>query len=80
MTTLKKEIAAYERIRDDLEADHRGEWVVVHNEELVGTYESFELAADDATQRFGNGPFLIREIGAAPVVLPASVLYRPIHA
>ncbi|MCY4498405.1 MAG: hypothetical protein OXC14_14090 [Rhodospirillaceae bacterium] len=80
MTTLKKEIAAYQLIRDDLEAEHNGEWALVHDEHLVGTYESFALAADDATQRFGRGPYLIREIGAGPRVLPVSVLYRPVHA
>lgn len=80
MTTLKDEIAAYERFRDDLETEHYGEWAVVQNEQLVGTYESFERAADDAVQKFGRGPYLIREIGAGPTVLPASVLYRPVHA
>ena len=80
MSTLKKEIAAYECMRDDLEAEHNGEWVVVHDEQLVGTYGSFELAADEAVKRFGEGPYLIREIGAAPLVLPASVLYRPVYA
>lgn len=80
MATLTKEIAAYERMRNDLEVDHLGEWVVVHDEELVGTYESFEKAAEDAVQRFGRGPYLIRQIGASPLVLPASVQYRPVHA
>lgn len=80
MTTLKKEIAAYEGMRNDLETEHHGKWAVVHDERLVGTYESFETAADDAVQKFGKGPYLIRKVGAAPFVLPASLLYRPIHA
>ncbi len=80
MATLKTEIAAYERMRDDLELEHFGEWVVVHDEKLVGAYESFEHAADDAVQRFGRGPYLIRRVGAPPLVLPASLKYRPVHA
>ena len=80
MATLRNEIAAYERMRNDLEVDHLGQWVVVHDEKLVGTYESVEKAADDAVQRFGRGPYLIRRIGAPPLVLPASVQYRPVHA
>ena len=80
MTTLKKEIDAFERMRDDLETECYGKWVVVRDEQLIGTYESFELAADDAVKRFGRGPYLIREVGAGPTVLPASVLYRPVHA
>ncbi len=80
MATLKNEIAAYERMRNDLEVEHLGEWVVVRDEELAGTYQSFEEAADDAVQRFGRGPYLIRQVGAPPLVLPASVQYRPVHA
>ena len=78
MTGLKKEIAAYETMRSDLEVEHPGEWVVVHDEKLVGTYESFQSAAENAVERFGRGPYLIRRIGAAPLTLPASVLYRPV--
>ena len=80
MATLKKEIAAYETMRSDLETERLGEWVVVHDEKLVGTYESFEAAAEDAVLKFGRGPYLIRQIGAPPLTLPASVLYRPVHA
>ena len=80
MSTLKEEIAAFERIRNDLETDHLGEWVVIHSGQLIDTYESFELAADDATKRFGRGPYLIRKVGAAPTTLPISVLYGSTHA
>ena len=78
-TPLTMEIAAFERMRETLAADHFGEWVVVHNESLVGTYSTFELAADETTSRFGEGPHSIREIGAAPFVLPASALDRTVH-
>ena len=79
VTGLKKEIAAYEKMRGDLETEHLGKWALVHDGKLIGTYESFAKAADVAVQRFGRGPYLIREIGAPPTTLPASVLYRPIH-
>ena len=80
MTGLSREIAAYERMRDTLETDHLNEWIVVHDEKLVGTYDSFEAAAEDAVRRFGRGPYLIRRVGAPPMTLPASVLYRPVRA
>ena len=80
MATLKKDIAAYASMRSDLETEHLGEWVLIHNEKLIGTYESFAAAADESVQRFGRGPYLIREIGAPLKTLPASVLYRPLHA
>jgi hypothetical protein len=27
-------------------------------------------------QKFGSGPYLIRQVGASPIVLPASVMYN----
>ena len=78
MALLSNEIAAYEEMRDVLEVDHFGEWVVVHNEQLVGTYDDFEAAAEEAVRQFGRGPYLIRQVGASPMSLPASLLYRPL--
>lgn len=76
MAKLKEEIAAYEKMCNDLEIDHFGKWVIVCNKELAGTYDSFELAAEDAVKRFGRGPYLIRKVGASPITLPTSVLYH----
>ena len=73
---LKQEILAYDEMRRELESDHFGEWVVVHNRQVAGTYESFQEAAKDAVQRFGRGPYLIRRIGVGPAPLPVSLVYR----
>lgn len=78
MSTLTEEIAAYEGMQRRLEIDHFGKWVVVHNRELAGIYDSFQAAAEDGVERFGRGPYLIRGVGAAPITLPASALYRPV--
>ncbi|MDE2142737.1 MAG: hypothetical protein KGJ84_10030 [Elusimicrobia bacterium] len=79
MAEIDKEIEAYGRIRGGLERDHMGKWVLVHERQLVGLFDSFEAAADTAVAKFGRGPYLIRQIGAPPLVLPASVMYHP-HA
>ena len=77
MAELSAAIAAYRDMQAQLEADHFGEWALVHDAQLVGTYPSFEAAAEEAVARFGRGPYLIEEIGAAPTIaLPASVLYQ----
>ena len=80
MAELSEEIAAYEKIKSDLEAKALGKWAVVHDRNLVGIFDSFEGAAEEAATRFGRGPYLIRQIGAPPVTLPASVLYSPVYA
>ena len=80
MAALSKEIAAYDRMRSYLEMDYFGKWIVMHDEELIGSYESFEAAADQAVRRFGRGPYLIRQVGEGPITLPASALYNPVNA
>ena len=75
MTALSAQMAAYDGMRDLLETDYFGKWVVFHGGELVDTYDSSEDAAVDAVARFGRGPYLIRRVGAPPVTLPASVRY-----
>lgn len=80
MAKLSDEISAYESIRLELEADCFGQWVLVHDSQLVDTYNAFEAAANDAVRRFGRGPYLIRQVGEPPLRLPASVLYRTDHA
>jgi hypothetical protein len=74
---IDKEIAAYDALRNDLEAQHMGKWVLVHDGKLVAVFDSFEIAAEDAVRKFGRGPYLIRQVGAPPITLPASVMYHP---
>jgi hypothetical protein len=76
MADLNAEIAAFERMREDLEAQSMGKWALVHDEKLFDLYESFELAAESAVHNFGAGPYLIRQIGAPPLALPASLVYQ----
>jgi hypothetical protein len=79
MANLDSDIAAFDGMRAGLEARHMGEWVLIHNQELIGTYAGFEEAAQQAVAMFGRGPYLIRQVGAQPVVLPASVMYHLAH-
>ncbi|MCY4100305.1 MAG: hypothetical protein OXF46_05230, partial [Rhodobacteraceae bacterium] len=66
MSNLTEEIKAYEEKRRELERDHFGKWVIVHDKVIIGFYETFQDVATEAVDRFGAGPYLIREIGAGP--------------
>jgi len=77
MAELDIEISAYDSMREQLEAEHMGKWVLLHDRQLVGVYDSFDKAAEDAVKRFGGGPYLIRQVGAQAITLPASVMYQP---
>jgi hypothetical protein len=80
MADLDQDIAAFEAMRAELEKNHMGKWVLFHNARLVDAYDSFEGAADEAVKHFGRGPYLIRQVGARPMTIPASVMYRWSHA
>ena len=81
MTTehvLAKDIAAFERMKVDLQEHHDGKFMVFHNGELEGSFDSFDSAARDALKRFRDTPFLIRQVGAPEVMpMPASAAFRP---
>lgn len=76
MDKTKKDIIAYEKIQYKLEAENMGKWVIIHNQKLISVCDNFETAAEEAVKKFGAGPYLIRQIGAQSVTLPASVMYR----
>ncbi len=80
MSALSDDIAAYDQARPQLEAKHRGEWVVFHSGRFVGVYPEFENAASEAVERFGEGPYLIRQVGVETIQLSSAMIFRPAHA
>ena len=73
---IEKEKIAYEAMQEELEANHWGEWVLVYSMKLIGTYESFHDAAEVAVERFGRGPYLIKQVGEGPITLPPVLLFK----
>lgn len=81
MSVLEKDIAAFEQMRTELERDHPRAWVVFHDGAYVDAYSDFEAAASDAVNRFDEGPYLIRQVGApATVRLSGGLIFTPSHA
>jgi hypothetical protein len=80
MSVLNDDIAAFERMRTTLEAEHDHEWALFHGGAYVGTFKDFETAAEVALERFDVGPYLIRQIGAPPVQLPGGMIFTPAHS
>ena len=76
MTDIQNEIEAFETMQAQLEAEHKGEWIVMRERKIINFYQTFELAAAEALRLFGRGPYLIREIGGEPLRLPVSVMYH----
>ena len=80
MANLQEDIAAFDEMKVSLEAEHLNEWVVFYRGKLAGLFANFESAAEEALERFDNGPYLIRQIGAGPVQLSGGMIMRPAHA
>ena len=77
---LAKDIAAYEARKPQLEKEHLGKFVVFHNGEFIGSFDTLDNAAREAVSRFGQGPYLIRLVGEpGHIPLPASVAYQPLR-
>ena len=75
---LAKDIAAFDRMKVELQQHHNGKFVIFHEGQLQG---SFDSAAREAVKRFRDSPFLIRQVGAPEVSpMPASVAFRPANA
>lgn len=73
--TLDADITAYEIQKAELEAKYLGMWVVFYQAQFTGAYSDFHSAAKSAVEKFGRGPYLIRQVGEKPTPLPASVVY-----
>lgn len=72
---LDVEIRAYEAAREQLEAEHQGQWVVFTGGKLWKLFDSFQDAAVAAEQEFGRRPVLIEQVGDSPEVqLPSSLI------
>ena len=76
MATIEDEIAAFETMQAQLEADHLGEWILMKDRQRVGLFPSFAAAAAEGLRLFGRDSYLVREIGAEPIRLPVSVIYH----
>ncbi len=72
---LERELVTFEKKCKHLEREHSGKFVLIHGDEVVGTYDDFDKAADEGIRLFDREPFLIRQVGGKPVEIPAALLY-----
>lgn len=66
MDQLKKNIKAYDAIREELEREHFGRIAVFHDGNLVSIYNDRNDAYDIACEKYGLGNFSLRQIGESP--------------
>src|SRR5438094_182914 len=71
LMALEQEIETYRRKLPELLA-HKGKYVVIHQDEVVGTFDGFEDALTAGYERFPNEAFLVRQISDTEKVLVTS--------
>ena len=76
---LVLETDLYKQREDEFVREHNMEWVVIHKKEIAGFYRDFQEAAANAIQRFGRGPYLIKQIGAPEATIGLPVFTRPMY-
>ena len=78
---LELEIEAYTKMKAELIRHHSNKYVIIKDQKLQGSFDTFDSAAKEAIQKFGQGPYLIRRVSEEMVMpMPASVAYRSTHA
>lgn len=71
--TLETELATFDELRDKLVASHEGQYALIHDGDLLGTYTTFAEAYEAGVRSHGLAPFLVRQIAQEDpkVFLPA---------
>lgn len=61
---LEKELAVFEKRLPEFTAEHEGQFVLIHGDEVVDFFTSYEDAIKVGYSRFGLDPFLVKQIQA----------------
>jgi len=81
MAQLDREITAFEKMKADLEKHHLGKFVLIHGDDLVGTFDTEDAVIREGLRRFAHEPFLVRKVGEEAMRIPVSAhTFRPAHA
>ena len=61
-TVLSEELKYYEDHKQELLEHHDGQFVLIRHDELAGAFTTEAEAYEAGLNRFGNKPFLIRQV------------------
>ena len=59
---LKREYETYKANKEDLLVKHEGKYVLIKGTDIVEMYTSYEDALKEGLKKFGNVPFLVKQI------------------
>jgi hypothetical protein len=59
---LAKELATYERCKEDLLRDHEGKFVLIHGDDVAGAWDTYQDALGAGYREYGLEPFLVKQV------------------
>lgn len=62
LTVLDVEWETFERHREELVGQSEGKYVLIHEDQILGVFESQQDAISQGYERLGNVPFLVKQI------------------
>ncbi len=75
---LSEELEYFERHREELLTRYKGKFVVVKGSKLIGHFATAEEAYEAAVTRFGEEPFLLKQVLAEEPPAQLPMLYTGI--
>jgi len=66
---LSRELKAYEAKFENLLASHEGKYVLLHNDDVLGVFDSQMDAINWGYKELGNVPFLVKQVNRLDVPL-----------
>jgi hypothetical protein len=59
---LEKELETYEKLREELLAEHEGKYVLILGDQMLGIFDTQMDAIRTGYQRFGHVPIFVKKI------------------
>jgi hypothetical protein len=59
---LERELKTYKQHRSTLLVNARNKFVLIHQNEIAGVFSTYGHAAEKGYERFGNVPFLVKQV------------------
>ncbi|HZF12840.1 MAG TPA: hypothetical protein VFE33_28970 [Thermoanaerobaculia bacterium] len=61
---LEQELETYRNHLQTLKAEHEGKYVLIHGDQVVDVFSSYDDAIKAGYSKFGLNPFLVKQIHA----------------
>lgn len=73
---LERELETYKRKLPQL-VEHEGKFALVHGDDFIDIYSSYDDALKAGYERFGLNPFLVKKISSSEEALFISRIFAP---